>query len=341
MVDDHSPPHLRATLEALSLLAAFSVVVFSIASLARESYGLAMLEAFGAGILFFIWWGVKKSTDIRWWGGAFTVCVFAIVLNAMAEPDTDLSVFGWACIIPLASYSILGLRVGLLSTIVFEAFTAAVFVYRLYPVLDNVSLEAILNVSIYTLGIWVGSHIYESSRERSRRELFAAATQDPLTGMLNRARLQSIFDFESQKASKGNNKLCVLLCDLDHFKSINDVYGHSVGDDVLIAVANVLEANTRQNDYIFRIGGEEFCLILPGVNLAQGGVIANKLRNNIAALEYRAGETAVSVTVSIGAVEWGGKTVSLEAILRQADLYLYQAKARGRNVVIDTLGVTA
>lgn len=339
MIDDHSPPHLRATLKALSLLGASSVVVFSMASVARGSYVLAMLEAFGAGLLFFIWWGVKKSTDIRWWGAGFTVCVFAIMLNAMAAPDTDLSVFGWACIIPLASYSILGLRIGLATTILFEILTAAVFAYRYHPVLDNVSLEAVLNVSIYSLGIWVGSHIYESSRESSRRELFTAATQDPLTGVLNRARLQSIFDFEVQNATKEKNKLCLLLCDLDHFKSINDNYGHTVGDDVLIDVAKVLKANTRENDYVFRIGGEEFCLILPGVDLNQGVAIANKLRSSIANLDYRQGEVSVSVTVSIGAVEWGGKTVSLEAMLREADLYLYQAKARGRNVVINTLDV--
>lgn len=337
MFSDSSSPHLHSTVKNLSLLAAVSVAIFASASVIRESYVLAILEVFGSVAFFSIWLDIKKSTDLRRWGEAFMLCVFIIMLGAMAAPDTDISVFGWVCVIPIASYSILGTGVGLAFTIFFEVLATALFSYRYHPVLDNVSVEAILNVAIYSIAIWVCSHIYESSREGSRRELFTAATQDSLTGLLNRARMQSVFDLESEKAVKNNSKLCLLMCDLDHFKSINDEYGHNAGDDVLVAVANSLREDFHKSSHIFRVGGEEFCLILPGTDLAQGVVIANQIRGNIEALSFCFDDISVLVTISVGVSQWGGQSSTLQTMLREADLHLYQAKARGRNIVVDTL----
>jgi len=337
MFTDLSPPHLRATVKNLSLFSGVSVVIFASASIIRESYVLAALEFFASGVFFFIWWSITKQADMRRWGAVFTLCVCSVMLSAMAAPDTGISVFGWICVVSIASYSILGSRVGFVFTLVFDVLAIAVFSYRYSPVLDYVSVEAILNVSTYSLAIWICSHIYETSRERARRELLTAATQDPLTGLLNRARLQSIFDFETKKAAINNSALCLLMCDLDHFKSVNDKHGHNAGDEVLIAVANSLKDNVRDSDYVFRLGGEEFLLMLPDANLAQSVAVANHLRGHVEGLNFCFDNVPVLLTMSVGVAQWGGESANLQTVLREADLHLYQAKSRGRNIVIDSL----
>lgn len=159
--------------------------------------------------------------------------------------------------------------------------------------------------------------------------LEARAETDPLTGLLNRFSMQERLNAELNRAVRSNQPLTLMIFDIDHFKRVNDKFGHQIGDQVIRAVAQVTQATVRNYDLAFRIGGEEFLLCLPGVDEAMARTKAELLRQQI---EQRAILTDQPVTVSIGFVV-ASAAQNLDALIKQADDALYQAKRNGRNQV--------
>ena len=145
-----------------------------------------------------------------------------------------------------------------------------------------------------------------------------------------------MFDFLYQQAWKAshrhNTALSALLIDIDHFKRVNDTYGHPAGDQVLETVAKTLQDIIRGDDYLFRWGGEEFLALLSDCNAAQAMILAERLRSTIQDLTISQGETALQVTISLGTAELKPDE-SAEALIARADRALYQAKSNGRNRV--------
>ncbi len=173
-------------------------------------------------------------------------------------------------------------------------------------------------------------------------ELRRSATLDGLTGIANRAAFDSRLAIEWARASRNGSPLSLLLLDVDHFKQYNDHYGHPAGDRCLQAIAKVLNGvSTRANDLAARFGGEEFVMLLPDTPLSGARVAAERLREDILALEmpHARSSTLPLVTVSIGAAQWvpssietGGQSSDL---IDWADRALYAAKAAGRNQVVE------
>ncbi|WP_313655489.1 sensor domain-containing diguanylate cyclase [Pantoea sp.] len=151
---------------------------------------------------------------------------------------------------------------------------------------------------------------------------------DPLTRLLNRRGLNAVLEYYRTL----RQPFAVLALDIDHFKSVNDSWGHDVGDRVIQQVASTLRASARHSDVVCRNGGEEFLMLLPGTSLEEAQVIAERVRLGIA----EAWLTDVGrITLSIGVAAWNGSTEGgLEGSLKQADAALYQAKNAGRNCVI-------
>ncbi|BBO70921.1 hypothetical protein DSCA_48510 [Desulfosarcina alkanivorans] len=162
------------------------------------------------------------------------------------------------------------------------------------------------------------------------QELEILANCDPLTLCLNRRSLASKFDglFARAKASEAN--LSCIMVDIDFFKSVNDNYGHSTGDQVIKAVADVLKTGTRDNDLVGRYGGEEFCVVLPSLNLDMAVKIAERIRQT---LEKRSC-SGVNITISLGVSSLGSDTNKPDELIDQADKALYAAKKSGRNRVV-------
>jgi len=156
------------------------------------------------------------------------------------------------------------------------------------------------------------------------------ATHDLLTGILNRRAIDQIFARLLARAQREQNGLVIGICDLDHFKEINDTYGHQVGDEVLCGVVRVLENNLRVYDQLGRWGGEEFLLIAPGHIEPNIEGLYERLRLAVAEtpIETRVGK--ISITVSIGVSCWSGKETTDE-LLSSADTALFLAKEQGRN----------
>jgi diguanylate cyclase (GGDEF)-like protein len=158
-----------------------------------------------------------------------------------------------------------------------------------------------------------------------------AAQTDKLTGVASRrALLVDLFN-EVERANRYERPLSVAFVDIDHFKAVNDSYGHAFGDEVLRGVAQAIQANLRATDKVGRYGGEEFMLILTETNVEEGAVLTEKLRNIVAAQRFAVEDQTLSVTISIGIAGGVGARLTSDALVRDADAAMYSAKSLGRN----------
>jgi two-component system cell cycle response regulator len=174
--------------------------------------------------------------------------------------------------------------------------------------------------------------------DRLRRMVSSAvelAITDPLTGLYNRRYLDAHLNSAVARAAETDKPVCVLIFDIDHFKHINDTFGHDCGDDVLKDFAERLRRGVRGIDLVARLGGEEFVLIMPETDADFAQSVAERLRSDVENAPFinRSGEN-LTVTVSIGVAEWRGRTDTAEALLKRADQALYAAKRAGRNRVV-------
>ncbi len=162
------------------------------------------------------------------------------------------------------------------------------------------------------------------------------AQTDPLTQLLNRRALTERITAEMERALRYDSSLSVLMVDLDHFKKVNDTYGHLVGDDVLRDFAVLLTETIRVTDVVARYGGEEFLVLLPESDEAGAEHFAERIRDAVEGHEFtaRGGQTRLGITASIGVATFPGARIeSVEDLLARADAALYRAKADGRNQV--------
>jgi diguanylate cyclase (GGDEF)-like protein len=171
--------------------------------------------------------------------------------------------------------------------------------------------------------------------EQMEREqtLQMLSTTDPLTGLLNRRDFEDQALKEYSRFERQGEKYALLMLDVDHFKAINDRYGHTTGDRVLQSLAENCVTNLREHDRVARWGGEEFCVLLPCTGIKTAVAIAEKLRRQIAATELIVGDAVVAATTSIGVAEVLASDINHTEVLERADRALYDAKQTGRDRV--------
>ncbi|PIE61400.1 MAG: GGDEF domain-containing protein [Desulfobacterales bacterium] len=163
-----------------------------------------------------------------------------------------------------------------------------------------------------------------------------AAKTDTLTGLLNRRGFDEAFIQASREAQENNTPLTIVLCDIDHFKQVNDTHGHLIGDNVLKMLAKLLHDHIKGKDIAARFGGEEFILILPDTDIPGGVALAEQMRKSLQKKRWRSkttGETIGPITISLGIALYRPKE-DVEALVQRADDALYVAKNNGRNRTI-------
>jgi diguanylate cyclase (GGDEF)-like protein len=169
---------------------------------------------------------------------------------------------------------------------------------------------------------------------RTAERMEKLATTDSLTGLFNRRQLLTSLEAEWSRFQRYYRSLSVLMLDVDHFKAINDRFGHAVGDITLKAIADACLARKRKSDVVGRIGGEEFAIVLPETSLSWARIVAERLRKRIAALTITAEGHRFNVTASIGIAEAAVSMSGIDALMSAADQALYKAKSGGRNCCV-------
>ena len=241
------------------------------------------------------------------------------------------------------------LRVGFYAVIVYGIEIAVQWNFTSRP--GNLLVDILQWLVLAFLCPWcayVGEFISTSRRklresnqklEHAMREVEAAmliiqeqAIHDELTGLYNRRYLLAAIDTERRRSARSNDPFCILLLDIDHFKRINDTFGHLAGDHVLTLLSKIVSTQLRMIDCFGRYGGEGFILLMPQTNLNGATLAAERLREVIAASKFEIVQSDTSISVSIGVAEFfDGESV--EQLISRADLALYAAKDRGRNRV--------
>jgi diguanylate cyclase (GGDEF)-like protein len=166
------------------------------------------------------------------------------------------------------------------------------------------------------------------------RELADLSRYDVLTGLLNRRAMQDELDSQLQRSRRSSEPFAVLMIDVDRFKSINDRYGHAVGDSALKGVAALLRVDLREVDRVGRFGGEEFVVLLPGSKLEQAQGVAERLRDAVGRDDLASVVPPIRLSISIGVAEWIAEDVDASGLLMRADAALYLAKRSGRDRVV-------
>jgi diguanylate cyclase (GGDEF)-like protein len=164
-------------------------------------------------------------------------------------------------------------------------------------------------------------------------ELRLVAMLDGLTGAMRRGPFLSNAARDLELSRRQGLPLSCLMIDADHFKQVNDAYGHEVGDKILVELVRACRSQLRRTDTLGRVGGEEFCAFLPATDYLGALEVAERLRREIEAIAVDGGSAVVSITASLGAATLAGFDSGPEDLMRRADVALYQAKAQGRNRV--------
>jgi diguanylate cyclase (GGDEF)-like protein len=159
------------------------------------------------------------------------------------------------------------------------------------------------------------------------------ATVDELTGVANRRQFIRELKNEMDRAARYGHSVSLLMIDVDRFKAINDNYGHSAGDKVLVTLAETMQSSLRVSDMLGRLGGEEFGAILPETDLDEAVIVADRVRAEVETRTLDTERGPFRVTVSLGAAAASAGSSEIEDLLQRADLAMYQAKERGRNQV--------
>ncbi len=221
-----------------------------------------------------------------------------------------------------ARFGTRGVQAGVFATVVILAgSTAAV---------DFAGLIAHPEYCVIAVAALIGLAVFADGLMRAEVESRSTSGQDALTGLLNRKALTTHFAEIAKQAEMTGRSVCMVLMDLDHFKAVNDEHGHSRGDAVLRDAAELMRNHLRSFELVYRVGGEEFLVLMPGVDRAGGRIVADRLR--MALEQTRCGELAV--TASFGVAMATGAAVAFEPLFDAADKALYRAKNEGRNRVM-------
>jgi len=194
----------------------------------------------------------------------------------------------------------------------------------------SVIIACVPFIVIYPIAINVVTHLLASKVAQQNRLLDELGRTDGLTGLANRRQCFAVADSELARHFRSGKPVALVILDVDLLKSINDRFGHPVGDEVLCAVAAALRECCRAYDTPGRYGGDEFMLVLPETDVAGAAEVARRIRQKLDAMVF-ANARGLKCTVSLGAAEAGRDVVNVETWVRQADAALYRAKEAGRN----------
>ena len=167
-------------------------------------------------------------------------------------------------------------------------------------------------------------------RKEAILELQELAVTDPLTGIYNRRKFHEVLQYEISRKYRYDTDLSVVMCDIDYFKKINDIYGHHAGDNVLKAITKMIKENIRDSDVFARWGGEEFAILMPNTGIISARMVAKKLQLEISATDF---PDVGRVTASFGVALFNSNSDTADNFINRSDKALYKAKDGGRNDV--------
>jgi diguanylate cyclase (GGDEF)-like protein len=294
---------------------------------------IAFFDYLGLVLALIIFRFVSRGGNFKVASWAVIVSIAAVLLAFVHLAEGRNYSLMWVTILPPFAFFLLGRRNGSWVSAVILLYCSW-YIYQLtqQQVTANLGLGALFNfIEVATAQVFL-FRFYENSRQEAYDQLQKTAITDPLTKIYNRLHLDNTLKSLIAQANRSRQAVSILLLDVDHFKAVNDKYGHLVGDKVLIRLCEVVRETVRETDAVGRWGGEEFLVICPNTDQQQAIQLGQRIIENIRA---EAVENDIHITVSIGAATYSaGATDSLDRLLSSADENLYRAKRGGRNQIV-------
>lgn len=329
-IEESLKVYLIYTFSIVGFLFIFLLGLFGLPSLNYELNTLLL----GGALFLLINVSYLKLTDNHHYAGYIMLyLVFALILYLIYSGGYHNTGPLWIFALPPLALFIHGLKKGLIDIAVFLIIILFMFFYPRDFLLEASYTTAFkIQILLSFILLVFLSALYEYSKERSMKKMKKIQSdlefflkRDPLTGLYNRRGYHDSIDQISDKHG------VMLMCDIDHFKKINDTYGHETGDFVIQEVAQCIRENVRKEDVAIRWGGEEFLIFLANTNINNGYLVAEKLRESVEKLTlYYKEDITIKVTLSMG-ISLISNEIPLEEAIRNADNAMYVSKASGRN----------
>jgi diguanylate cyclase (GGDEF)-like protein len=302
----------------------------------NESYSLTLL-AFCALVVasffaykFFGHWRLHRNFLVL----TYSAWYFFLLISG-GEGGTGIL---WLYAYPPLVFTILGLQAG---TLVMASILSATICILSIPGWLHLELVYSSSAKLRFIGSMLFVTFMSFTMEKSRasaavaharvsRALEDLARTDELTGLLNRRGMSERIESELERSLRYEQEMSIVICDVDFFKKINDRYGHDIGDNVLVDLADRLKATVRSTDSVGRWGGEEFIILLPNTRIEKAYVLIERIRESIAQEKFMLGQSTLDVSISCGLASTKFST-EFSGLLKAADVSLYDAKEQGRN----------
>lgn len=346
-VKDTQATELNRQIFIINLFAAVGLsitLVLSLSALSRAEYwlGFSLMTASATFYASHLFLRIKRlKNGYRISANCLMICLMSLMVFLVYSGGAKNTGPLWIYLVPPVALFLGGLKKGLRDL---AAFTLVISVLMFFP--EDKLMMAVYSFEFKTrllysfLTVVFLSAVYEYSRQQSYLQIQdlsdrfeEQARRDPLTGLPNRRGMREHLEYEKARNIRSKQNMTLLLCDLDHFKRINDTLGHEAGDRVLKQISDTFNRSLRKQDIVARWGGEEFLFMLPETNAHEGFILAEKIRNKVLNSDFHHNNQKISCTISMGVSEVAQEQTIDDAI-NQADHFLYQAKEQGRNLTL-------
>lgn len=307
---------------------------FSLLQFSAGNTLFACIELLVCAVLLAAARGVYRAQHLELWIYLYLVptCAFLVYITLM--PDASASAFVWTYLIPLLSYLLLGKRRGLQLALPYLCGALLLYYWR-YPLPEDArGLIDAGNAILCGALIMVFVHLYETRRAVTFSHLQHQAQTDPLTGVASRGHFKQELLRGLQEAKRSDSPLVLVLMDIDHFKNVNDRWGHEAGDRALCHICDLLLERLRVTDSLGRLGGEEFGLLLRSTDLGSAKPLVESLRDLISSHPLLYGEQPIALSATFGLAQWPQDGFTPDELYRCADGRLYAGKQQGRNCLV-------
>jgi diguanylate cyclase (GGDEF)-like protein len=274
---------------------------------------------------------------------------FSVLGTALLSGGIDSSSIVWMAFVPIAATIMAGTRDAIPWSLVSLSSVIGIYILNRHwginwTLVPTRSIDRMIDLTTVTIVIGTATWLNEKTKAHAMNRLESAramlnhlATVDPLTNAFNRRYFFDRAQVELELAKLRKSRTSILLLDIDHFKKINDTYGHTVGDQILIGMVTLCQGNLREMDTLARLGGEEFVILLPETDLVEARHIAERLRRTLEHTPIHTDAGPLRVTISIGALSHptSDDDLPVHKLVQRADQAMYRAKRSGRNRVIE------
>ncbi|WLD58438.1 GGDEF domain-containing protein [Salinispirillum sp. LH 10-3-1] len=328
--------HRRSLMRLMLVLATLALSGFALLNLATGRFLLGFVELLAASAIAYSLVRFRQAKKLQLWTFGLLIPLFLIISLSIVVPDATTTSFVWVMIMPVLSYLLLGRLKGFLLAAPFMVLCGFYYVFFRFEATHGLnSIIALVNPVLCGLLILVFMHVYEHSRARAYDMLIRLAATDPLTGLDNRGRFQQRLNQCIAEATRRKDSFALVLLDIDHFKRVNDTYGHDAGDEALRYLSERLLKRLRSTDIVARLGGEEFAVILKDVDASTARQLTEELRLALdeSHLSYQSHD--IHLTATFGVALWPQDAQLPNQLYQVADRRLYTGKHLGRNRTID------